>query len=281
MATVTGYTAEKLEQIMNETIVSGTVVGDDLMLIKQNGAQINAGNVRGLPGLTDLTEWLDLADPPGTPKPYEHGVLPAGHGWCDAETEYDGATYPKLAAIFLTGVDCVNGVCDAGNFRLPNHKGKFMVARDSSITVFDTIRETGGSKDSVVVQHNHIADQPSHTHTADQASHNHGGTTTSNGDHFHLANVAQVMASATGSGHSHTGHTGYIAEAPNDGVVVGTPTAVNVETSGSHFHNIPASDPDISIGNADPTISVNNEGVSGTDKNLPPYRVVNVIMRLT
>lgn len=47
MATVTGYTAERMNQISNETVIDGNVVGDNLILVTRGGTQIDAGSVRG------------------------------------------------------------------------------------------------------------------------------------------------------------------------------------------------------------------------------------------
>lgn len=47
MAVVTGYTASRMKQIEDESVVSGLVVGDNLVLKTRNGATITAGNVRG------------------------------------------------------------------------------------------------------------------------------------------------------------------------------------------------------------------------------------------
>jgi hypothetical protein len=51
MATVTGLTAARMQQIEANSIVDGAVVGDDLILEKHNSDTINAGNVRGPAGL--------------------------------------------------------------------------------------------------------------------------------------------------------------------------------------------------------------------------------------
>ena len=50
MATITGYTAAKMQAIEENTIVSGEIVGDDLILTKNNASTVNAGNVRGPAG---------------------------------------------------------------------------------------------------------------------------------------------------------------------------------------------------------------------------------------
>lgn len=50
MATVTGLTAARMQEIANACIVDGGILLDDLILTTLDGTQINAGNVRGLPG---------------------------------------------------------------------------------------------------------------------------------------------------------------------------------------------------------------------------------------
>lgn len=52
MATVTGFTAERMLVIENETVVDGEVVGDNLHLLRRDGVPIDAGNVRGATGAT-------------------------------------------------------------------------------------------------------------------------------------------------------------------------------------------------------------------------------------
>jgi len=50
MAEVTGFTADRMRVIENETVVDGEVQGDDLVLLTRQGIPINAGNVRGPKG---------------------------------------------------------------------------------------------------------------------------------------------------------------------------------------------------------------------------------------
>lgn len=47
MAAVTGYTAEHMDALVADNIISGEVVGDDLILKTRSGVEIDAGNVRG------------------------------------------------------------------------------------------------------------------------------------------------------------------------------------------------------------------------------------------
>lgn len=50
MTTVTGLTAERMLEIEAASVVDGEVIGNDLILTKHDGGQINAGNVRGPTG---------------------------------------------------------------------------------------------------------------------------------------------------------------------------------------------------------------------------------------
>jgi hypothetical protein len=52
MAKVTGFTADRMLVIENETVVDGEVQGDNLILTTREGTPINAGNVRGPIGPT-------------------------------------------------------------------------------------------------------------------------------------------------------------------------------------------------------------------------------------
>lgn len=51
MATITGYTAARMQAIEDGAIVDGDVVGDNLILRKHDGSEINAGSVRGPQGV--------------------------------------------------------------------------------------------------------------------------------------------------------------------------------------------------------------------------------------
>lgn len=274
MATVTVFTAERTAEIEAQAIIGGEVVGDDLILERFNGTTFNAGHVRGDPGPADLTEWLDIADPPGTPKPYEHNVLPPQHGWCNAQTEYDGLTYPKLAAIFGTGAACVNGACADGNFRLPDHRGKFLVSLHSGIGAFDTLRETGGSKDAALIQHNHNhghgfdvhAGGVDHSHgTGDAGAHSHS-VSGDFGDRIAFTNSSTHATVTVGAGDATAQEVAYTSL---DGVGNHNHGATGGASAYSHDHGYTLN-----------TDATNAGAADGVDDNLPPYRVVNTIMRL-
>lgn len=274
MATVNGYTAEKMQEIADKAFKSAAIVGDNLVITHQDDTTTNVGNVRGPegdPGVSDM----NLYDPPGVAKPLLIPAVPANHGLCDGTTEYDAALAPILVAVWGSGPSCVNGVSAVGKFRFPDLRGKTFFGLHPGIAAFDTLGETGGTKDAVAVSHDHTAssDQPAHSHTADQAAHDHGGTTTTNGSHSH------------GVGGDSWDADRIVFTSPSS-ITMGSGgqevTYTHIDPAGDHYHVIPASDPGISVSTADPAISttVNANGVSGTDMNLPPYRVVNWIMRL-
>ena len=266
MATINGYTAEAMKEIADAAIDSVAVVDEDLIITHKDGSTTNAGHVRGFPGISDMS----LYDPVGVPKPYMGAAAPTGYGLCDAATEYDATTYPELAAMFDTGAACVNGPSAAGMFRLPNLKGRVLVGLDPAVAAFDTLHETGGSKDAVNVTHNHGADQPPHSHTADQPAHNHGMD--GNGTHSHSVDGDfgdRIVISFSGAA------TQWLAS--DNGFSV---AYTELDSNGLHTHTIHNADPGITVSTEDPGITIGDAGVAGTDKNLQPYRVVNYIMRL-
>lgn len=55
MAEVTGYTSTRMKQIEDETVTTGSISGDDLILTTRAGSNINAGNVRGPQGIQGPT----------------------------------------------------------------------------------------------------------------------------------------------------------------------------------------------------------------------------------
>lgn len=71
MATVTGYTAERMKVIEDTTVVDGEVQGSNLILITREGTQIDAGSVKGpkgdqgIPGYTSIMVCTSTTRPTG------------------------------------------------------------------------------------------------------------------------------------------------------------------------------------------------------------------------
>jgi len=54
MATVTGYTAERMKEIEDSAVIGGMVQGNNLILVTHDGSTIDAGNVRGPQGIQGI-----------------------------------------------------------------------------------------------------------------------------------------------------------------------------------------------------------------------------------
>jgi hypothetical protein len=113
--------------------------------------------------------------------------------------------------------------------------GRVMVGLDGSDALFDTLEETGGSKDAIVV---------SHTHTA---------TTNSTGSHNHTVTTYDFAGAHS---HSQSPYPGGIASAA--GGTGASNTSAASSTAGEHSH----------------TFTTNATGSSATNANLQPYITV-------
>ena len=94
MATVTGYTAERMKAIEDKTVVDGEIQGGNLILLTRDGTPIDAGSVAGPPGPVG----------PAGPGPIVGEIrmtiltaLPTGWLLLNGQTIIDAATlYPEL-----------------------------------------------------------------------------------------------------------------------------------------------------------------------------------------
>lgn len=142
MATVDGKTSIKIDQLINDTVVDGEIVGSHLILRTRGGAEINAGSVSAIP-----VSPLDF--------------MPVGYIYMSVlstspETLFGGGTWVRIG------------------------QGRVLVGQDSTQTEFDTAEETGGEKTHTItvnelpahahsINHAHpdgtAASDGSHTHT--------------------------------------------------------------------------------------------------------------------
>lgn len=79
MAQVTGFTAKRMKVIEDETVVDGDVIGDELILTRRNGSQINAGNVRGPQGPIGTTGGISDAPSDSTAYVRRNGLWVPGN----------------------------------------------------------------------------------------------------------------------------------------------------------------------------------------------------------
>jgi microcystin-dependent protein len=206
--------------------------------------------------------YVDALIPLGVAFPFFGATAPDGFAFAEGQT-LARASFPQLAAMIAPTSGSAYWI-DATNFRLPDMRTRAAVGRSAG-TFAATLGATGGSKDSVVVSHNHTS--PAHGHGLTLAmqeggSHSHsavGGT-----GQFIFRDGAYSTGFAIPWNTSASGGVSPIA------VSYSSPSTSN----GAHSHSMSGS----SVNNG--TATVDWAGVAGTDKNLQPYIVCNFIMRL-
>ena len=139
-------------------------------------------------------------------------------------------------------------LCNGQN-STPNLSGRFVVGYSNNDALFDTPGETGGSKDAVVVSHTHNLN---HNHTF-------SSSTSNDGAHTHSYN----FRSGTERADNDEDH------ARNSGS-----SSYTTSSSGGHAHNF--SGTTAAYNGASQGAS---NGVSGGNKNLPPYYTLCYIMK--
>jgi len=147
-------------------------------------------------------------------------------------------------------------LCNGAN-GTPDLRNRFVVGAGSTYAV----DAKGGSADAVNISHNHSAS----TNNTGAHTHSLSGSTNTTGNHTHTYSNADKSNNYQGGGYSDNAKDGS--------------TTTNTSTSGNHSHSV--SGTANSNGNHKHTITVDNKGVSGTNKNLPPYYALAYIMKTT
>jgi microcystin-dependent protein len=110
-------------------------------------------------------------NPTGALLPYAGSTAPTNYLLCDGSV-VSQTTYAALYAVIGTTYNTSGE--GAGNFRLPNLKGRTVVGRDSGDADWDTLGETRGTKTHTLT----TAEMPSHSHDIIYAQ---GNNTTATG----------------------------------------------------------------------------------------------------
>jgi hypothetical protein len=118
MATVTSLTAERMLAIEAASVIDGDVIGDNLILTKKDGSQINAGDVRGPQGIPGPVS-SDLAAITAQP------VLDIGLvGQIRAGRQLAATDFTNMGLAVPTGLWNLSDLSDAsGNGRALSNKG--------------------------------------------------------------------------------------------------------------------------------------------------------------
>lgn len=175
MATVTGKTSEKIDELMDASVVSGGMDSNGQMSLEtRGGTVISMGSTAGLVvgGRVQGGKLiLELRD----------------------DTDIEVASAVDLAwpvgSIFISAVSTNPSTLLGGGVWTRFAKGRMLMSLDETQAEFDTVEETGGSKTHTLTE----AEMPPHTHN---------GTTASSGAHTHDTRSyghTNSGASATGS----------------------------------------------------------------------------------
>lgn len=249
MASVTGKTSIKIDDLINDTIISGEVVDGHLLLENRAGAKIDTGAVTGVgsPGP------IGPAGPtgPAGPRGLTGDTGPAGPAGPVGPAGPAGPPGPSGSAldfmpvgyVYISVVSTSPATLFGGGTWVRIGQGRVLVGQDSTQTEFDTAEETGGSKTHTLTE----AELPSHTHAID---HNHLAFDSSEeGNHTHIITRKDLTGNATGVARGNT-------TADADGTT---------EAAGLHTHNINVPDYAGTSGTA---------GSGAAHNNLQPYLVV-------
>jgi len=130
--------------------------------------------------------------------------------------------------------------------------GKVLVGQDTGDALFDTLGETGGSKDAIVVSHGHTGstgNAGAHNHSVNDPTHSHQQYTIGENSGIRVTD--------------HSGSDTWEGEAYRGFYTTASATGISLNGVGDHTH----------------TVTVNSTGSSGTNANIQPYIVVKMWTR--
>lgn len=200
MATVTGKTSEKIDELMDASVVSGGMDSNGQMSLEtRGGTVISMGSTAGLvvDGRISAGKLiLELKD--GTEIQMGSSVDVA---W-------------PVGSIFISAVSTNPSTLLGGGTWVRFAKGRMLMSLDETQTEFDTLEETGGSKTHTLTE----AEMPPHTHS---------GTTGSGGTHTHGFTTWGHANNGADSGRSFLRHTPTGAAVTYD---------IDTGSAGAHTH---------------------------------------------
>lgn len=295
MATITGLTAQRMQEIEAASVIDGEIVGGNLILTKHDGTTINAGPVVGPPGPQGPVGPASVGAIPGEVKLWPGDALPdlATYGkwvWADGAV-YPTATHPKAAAHIHARWRTFDGASDPGaaNFRVPDLRGLVPAGLDAMPGGSRANRMTRAVAITIASRtgkETHIITVP------EMASHAHGGATgggTTGGGMSGAADRSLNGSTTADGSHAHgtiSGNNFAIEALINDAAagtarnsVLGEHAATG--SAGVHSHGVYGVDhlhgiPGLSV----PALGIAAEGGNIAHENVPPTVMVPYIVYL-
>lgn len=194
-----------------------------------------------------------------------------------------GALVPVGGIIMWSGtLDQINGfpnwqLCDGSAIasgalsgtNTPNLTGRFVIGTNTydtgqnrwEETITGSSNQTGGSKDAIVVSHDHTVSNDSHSHGNGTLSVDSESLSGSFTPGTHVVNTTGVFSDGGNVGSPETGDSS---------------NGRRIDFNGTHDHTISGSTSSESTG-----ITIDTEGSSGTNANLPPYYALAYIIRIS
>lgn len=279
MASVTGFTAARMEAIEAASVVDGTIDGDDLILTRFDGSEINAGNVRGPTGSPGITEEEfgdhlgvgSIIEYIGTAAPSSKWLLMTGQTVTDAQT-----LYPDWWAVIPASMK------SGANAIMPDTRGRVSVGLNTGDTDFNVIGKTGGAKTHTLLS----TEMPAHTHI--QNSHNHTqnahSTPLTNPAHLHVDPThIHLMGALNGHSVITLGSGGDFDTFMGSGPIAVTSrgvTSTHAAATGLNAATTAVSASDVTATNQDATATNQNAGGGAAHNNLQPYVVFLKIVKV-
>lgn len=287
MAIVTGLTAARMLEIENASVVSGHILGDNLVLVTHGGTEVTAGNVRGITGPVGPAS---TPNPTGTVLTFAGAAAPSGYMICDGSA-ISRTTYAALFSV----IGVLYGPGDGSTtFNLPDMRSRMVMGLGTD-EHNNVLGERYGFRDASLVYHRH--DEVPHAHTT--ASHSH-----SLGTHSHGVNLTtsaggdgqvdvrnqedgMYLYSFSGLASSSGPITGLGGLAYNDGDTgFAGKWAIDLP---QHSHSVSGStdlggsgSTTVAGGAATGLVSgtkTDYAGAAATDNNLPPYVTMNFVIK--